>query len=66
MIIHTLNELPYWDTSALVNKAIIVSDSGLSPVRRQAIIWNNVGKTLIGPIGTYFSEKHISCKKHYL
>ena len=35
---------------------IIVSDKGLSPVRRQAIIWNNDGILLIGPLGTNFSE----------
>ena len=32
------------------------SDNGLSPGRRQAIIWNNVGILLIGPLGTNFSE----------
>ena len=34
---------------------IIVSDNGLSPGRRQAIIWNNAGILLIGPLGTYFT-----------
>ena len=29
---------------------------GLSPVRRQAIIWTNTGKLLIGPLGTNFRE----------
>ena len=38
------------------NLTIIVSDNGLSPYRRQAIIWTNAGILLIGPIGTYFSE----------
>ena len=32
------------------------SDNGLSPGRRQAIIWNNAGILLIGPLGTNFSE----------
>ena len=32
------------------------SDSGLSPGRRQAIIWTNGGILLIGPLGTNFSE----------
>ena len=32
------------------------SDNGLSPDRRQAIIWTNVGILLIGPLGTNFSE----------
>ena len=36
--------------------AIIGSDNGLSPDRRQAIIWTNAGILLIGPSGTYFSE----------
>ena len=35
---------------------IIVSDNGLSPGRRQAIIWNNAGILLIGTLGTNFSE----------
>ena len=36
--------------------AIIVSDNGLSPSRRQAIIWTNAGILLIGPLGTNFSD----------
>ena len=35
---------------------IIVSDTGLSPWWRQAIIWTNAGILLIGPLGTNFSE----------
>ena len=35
---------------------IIASDNGLSPGRRQAIIWNNDGILLIWPLGTRFSE----------
>ena len=35
---------------------IIGSDNGLSPGRRQAIIWTNAGILLIGPIGTNFNE----------
>ena len=38
------------------NLIIIVSDNGLSPYRRQAIIWTNAGILLIGPLGTSFSE----------
>ena len=50
---------------------IIVSDSGLSPGRRQAIIWTNAGILLIGPLGTNFSEilirtETFSCKKMHL
>ena len=35
---------------------IIVSDNGLSPDWRQAIIWTNVGLLSIGTLGTNFSE----------
>ena len=35
---------------------IIGSDNGLSPGRRQAIIWTNAEILLIGPLGTNFSE----------
>ena len=38
------------------NLTIIGSDNGLSPVRRQAIIWTNAGILLIGPLGTNFCE----------
>ena len=34
----------------------IVSDNGLSPDRRQAIIWNNDGILLFRPVGRNFSE----------
>ena len=35
---------------------IIGSDNGLSPGRRQAIIWTSAGILLIGPLGTNLSE----------
>ena len=38
------------------NLTIIGSDNGLSPGRRQAIIWTNAGILLIRPLGTNFSE----------
>ena len=38
------------------NLTIIGWDNGLSPARRQAIIWTNAGILLIGPLGTNFSE----------
>ena len=41
---------------ASLNWVIIGSDKGLSPVRRQAIIWTNAGLLLIRPLGTNFSE----------
>ena len=38
------------------NLIIIGTDNGLSPGRRQAIIWTNAGILLIGLLGTNFSE----------
>ena len=38
------------------NLIIIGSDNGLSPGRRQAIIWTNAGILFIGSLGTNFSE----------
>ena len=35
---------------------IIGSDDGLSPGRRQAIIWTNDGILLMGPLGTNVTE----------
>ena len=35
---------------------IIGSENGLSPERRQAIIWTNAGTLLIGPLGTNSSQ----------
>ena len=44
-------------THICVSKIIIIgSDNGLSPDRRQAIIWTNDGMLLIGPWGTNFNE----------
>ena len=44
-------------THICVNKLTTIgSDNGLSPERRQAIIWTNAGILLIGPLGTNFSE----------
>ena len=55
----SLNELIHW--GRVTHKCVgtntnIGSDNGLSPGRRQAIIWTNVGILLIGPLGTKFSE----------
>ena len=47
-------------THICVSKLTIIgSDNGLSPDRRQAIIWTNAGILLIGPLGTNFSENLI-------
>ena len=56
------NELTHWGrvTHICVSKLTsVVSDNGLSPGRRQAIIWTNAGIVLIGPLGTNFSENLI-------
>ena len=53
------NVLTHWGrvTHICVGKLTIIgSVNGLSPVRRQAIIWTNAGILLIGPLGTNFSE----------
>ena len=59
IIIHVdikVNSLRPSDANASLNWVIIGSDNGLSPVRRQAIIWTNARKLLIGPLETNFSE----------
>ena len=44
-------------THTCVSKlTILASDNGLSPDRRQAIIWTNAGLLLIGSLGTNLSE----------
>ena len=51
--------LTHWGrvTHIYVSKLFIIgSDNGLSPGRRQAIIWTNAGILLIWPFGTNFSE----------
>ena len=53
------HHLTHWGrvTHICVNKLTIIgSDNSLAPVRRQAIIWTNDGISLIGPLGTNFSE----------
>ena len=39
-----------------VSKLTIIGSDGLSPGRRQAIIWTNAGISLIRPSGTNLSE----------
>ena len=54
-----LNVLTHWGRVTHIcvsNLTIIGSDNGLSPGRRQAIIWTNAGILLIGPLGTIVSE----------
>ena len=52
-------DLTHWGqvTHICVGNLIIIgSDNGLSPGRRQAIIWTNAGTLLIGTSGPNFSE----------
>ena len=54
-----LQSLTHWGRVTHIcvgNFSIIGSDNGLSPGRRQAIIWNNAVISLIGPFGTNLSE----------
>ena len=53
------DDLTHWGrvTHVCVRKlSIIGSDNGLSPDRRQAIIWTNAGILEIGTLGTNFNE----------
>ena len=57
-----LGQLTHWGrvTHIYVSKLTnIGSDNGLSPGRRQAIIWTNDGLLLIGPLGTNLNETSI-------
>ena len=59
---HWRQVLTHWGrvTHICVGKLTIIgSDNGLSPGRRQAIIWTNAEILLIGPLGTNFSENSI-------
>ena len=53
------NFLTHWGRVAHIcvgNLTIVASDNGLSPGRRQAIIWTNAGILLVGSLETNFSE----------
>ena len=59
MVLLGQNKLTHWGRVTHIcvsDLTIIGSDNGLSPGRRQTIIWTNAGILLIGPIGTNFSE----------
>ena len=56
---HDVHCLTHWGRVThicLVKLTTIGSNNGLSPGRRQAIIWTNAGILLIRPLGTHFSE----------
>ena len=50
------HRLTHWGHICVDNLTIFGSDNGLSPGRRQAIIWIHAGILLIGLLGTNFSE----------
>ena len=55
----TVVALTHWVrvTHVCVSRLTITgSENGLSPGRRQAIIWTNAGLLLFGPLGANFSE----------
>ena len=66
---HVDHGLTHWGRVTHIcisNLAIIGSDNGLPPARRQAIIWNNAGILLIEPLGTKFSEISVKSEfKHF-
>ena len=58
-ICSAVKELTHWGrmTHICVGKLTIIGlDNGLSPERRQAIIWTNTRILLIWPLGTNFNE----------
>ena len=61
--------LTHWGrvTHICVDKLTIIgSDNGLSPDRRQAIIWTNAGLLSIGSLRTYFNENLIKIQQFSL
>ena len=64
----SLNVLTHWGrvTHICVSKPTTIgSDNGLSPGRRQAIIWTNAGILLIGPLGINSEIHTFSLKKKH-
>ena len=62
---HATLGITHWGrvTHICVSKLTIIgSDNGLSPDRRQTIIWTNAGILFIGPLGTKFSKILIEIK----
>ena len=58
-VMQKFGSLTHWGRVTLIcvsKLTIIGSDNGLSPDRRQAIIWTNAGLLLIRPLETNFSE----------
>ena len=62
MNVQETNPLTHWGRVkhiCVIRLTITGSDNGLSPGRRQAIIWTNAGILLIGSLGTNFGENLI-------
>ena len=62
-------DITHWGraTHICVGKLTVIgSENGLSPSRRQAIIWTNAGLLSIGPLLTYFNEVSIKTKQFSL
>ena len=65
LLMNEISSLTHWGrvTHICVGYLIIIgSDNGLSPGRRQTIIWISAGILLIGPLGVNFSEILIEIK----
>ena len=56
LVIHVLTHWGRVTHICVTKQTIIGSDNGLSPGRRQAIIWTNAGTWLIQILGTNFNE----------
>ena len=56
LVIHVLTHWGRVTHTCVTKQTIIGSDNGLSPGRRQAIIWTNAGTWLIQILGTNFNE----------
>ena len=54
-----------WCLYAPINYTVIGLDNGVSPDRRQAIIWTNTGLLSIAPLGKNFNEIWIEIQKFY-
>ena len=66
---HNMTNLTHWGrvTHICVGKLIIIgSDNGLSPDRRQAILWTNARLLSMGPLRTYFNENLIKIQQFSL
>ena len=70
-LFYEVTNLTHWGRVTRISSSkltIICSDNGLSPDRRQAIIWTNAGIVLIGPLIMTFYMKiccTFSVKKMY-